>query len=283
MAGASEVADCHAAWMGGGIFQEWNSTTTLQDSSAVADCTCDYYQGGGVAATTASYKGEPYDVVCGESEKCLDYPQDVKNMFIMKGDSQIRRCYSAYDAGGIYSGQDARWAGSTYKKWSQGDIWRPDAIEVSMHDSSSIWECEAGRSGGGITVENGGLLIMNDDSQLTRCRGNAGGGLFVDTEGHATLLGHSKVSYNKAKYGGGVYVLQGTLSAQGHSSICHNHASYGGGVLATSLHDEFESTVELYLVVLVSEVMMLVLMAFFSCTWTVLSGSMETMLTLGEA
>ena len=83
---------------------------------------------------------------------------------------------------------------------------------------------------------------MNDDSQLTRCRGNSGGGLFVDTGGHATLLGHSKVSYNQANYGGGVYVLQGTLSAQGHSSICHNHASYGGGVLATSLHDEFEST-----------------------------------------
>ena len=228
MAGASEIADCHAAWMGGGIFQEWNSTTTLHDGSAVADCTCSYFRGGGVAAATASFKDELQN-------PSIDYPQDVKNMFIMKDDSQIRRCYSEYDAGGIYLGQVAVWAGASYRDWSRGGIWRPDAIEVSMHGRSSILGCKARRSGGGVNVESGGSFIMNDNSQLTRCTsGKSGGGIIALREALAVLLGRAKVSYNRSPYGGAAYVMTGTLNAQGHSSICHNHASYGGAVVVAS-------------------------------------------------
>ena len=84
-----------------------------------------------------------------------------------------------------------------------------------------------GMNGGGITVLDGGKLILNSGN-ITGNYGYLGGGICVSS-GEAILNGGS-VSNNKSSNGGGIYTVMGTkLILSSDACVSNNKAEKGGG------------------------------------------------------
>lgn len=89
---------------------------------------------------------------------------------------------------------------------------------------------------GGISVYNGGIVVVRDRSIIARNTGGFGGGIYLGTDSTLRLLGRAQVARNIAtEEGGGVYVEVGAalLRMAGKAVIHHNSAPApldGGGI-----------------------------------------------------
>ncbi|MCL1978934.1 MAG: hypothetical protein FWG60_02100 [Methanomassiliicoccaceae archaeon] len=84
---------------------------------------------------------------------------------------------------------------------------------------------------GGIVVESGGVLNMDNASLIANCRStSAGGGVYVHTGGTLNMYGNSEIANcQSTDTGGGVY-NGGTFSMTDNALITSCKALYGGGV-----------------------------------------------------
>ena len=112
-----------------------------------------------------------------------------------------------------------------------GGIHVENGGELTIEDKVEITGNTATVSGGGIYVA-GGTVIIGEDVQITNNTAENGGGIYV--AGEAILQGNAEVSGNTAAAeGGGIYVKEGgKATIEGKVKITGNTAEGGGGVHA---------------------------------------------------
>lgn len=104
---------------------------------------------------------------------------------------------------------------------------------------------DGGSIGGGVAVNSGGALIMNDGTAIQNCRGANGGGVYMNGAGATFTMNGGAIRYNIASSGGGgAYISNGGLFSMYGGVIEYNETSgasaNGGGVFVS------EGTIDLY-------------------------------------
>jgi hypothetical protein len=116
---------------------------------------------------------------------------------------------------------------------------------LTMNDEASIYRCGTygnGSGGGVLLMSESSLLTMNDASSIELCisKEAAGGGVMAQF-GLITMTGSSAISGNSSPNvvnygGGGVYLYAAGLMMSGNSTITLNSTGYyGGGVYLTKV------------------------------------------------
>jgi len=84
---------------------------------------------------------------------------------------------------------------------------------------------------GGITVNTGAHLIIEDGGVIANNRAANGGGIYVTGEETLVTMNGGILEGNSAsRYGGGIYISNGTLFVMNNGIIRNNTARFGGGI-----------------------------------------------------
>ena len=111
-----------------------------------------------------------------------------------------------------------------------------------MQGSSTIEDCSAANSGGGVYV-SGGTFEMHGSSKITRCSASKGGGVYV-SGGIFKMHGSSAITGCKAKdYGGAIFVNGATVNITNCTLKGNEAAEAGGAIYAQKQKDGPTSTV----------------------------------------
>ena len=112
-----------------------------------------------------------------------------------------------------------------------------------MQGSSTIEDCSAANSGGGVYV-SGGTFEMHGSSKITRCSANKeGGGVYVQEGGTFKMHDSSAIISCSANKGGAIFVNGATVNITNGTLKGNEAAEAGGAIYAQKQKDGPTSTV----------------------------------------
>jgi len=237
------------AWVGGGIYNEDGSTTTVDSTTISANAALG---GGGIYnKATLTVQNGSFIGKAGESNQATDGGGLYNYSGTLTVDGSAVSGNLASDHGGgifniaVLNLQNGSTVGSNKASQTGGGIYNDDTGVVTVESSTITNNTATNGYGGGIATNGIGKITVDGSTVSSNSAGISGGGIFnsqVLIVRNGSTVGGAGAANSAAEKGGGIYnTANATVSG---STVSANKAESGGGIYnTTSLYIQNGSTV----------------------------------------